>query len=117
MRSLQTQDVFAFVRMIDEVGIKDELKALMLAKNSLTEITTESLESFGYDFIFTLMEGASKKKAEESIYEFFSNIMECSKDDIRTMEPTEFLENVIKIADVEKWKSFFTSVARLMKSN
>lgn len=114
MRNLQTQDVFAFVRMIDEVGIKDQLKTLILSKDNLTEVTTES---FGYDLIFTLMEGASKKKAEESIYEFFSNIMECPKEDIRTMEPTEFLENIIKIADVEKWKSFFTSAARLMKSN
>jgi hypothetical protein len=112
MRNLQTQDIFAFVRMIDEVGIKDQLKELVMSKDNIAELTAES---FGYDLLFTLLEGASKKKAEESIYEFFSNIMECPKDDIRQMEPTEFLENVLKIADVEKWKSFFTSAAKLMK--
>lgn len=114
MRNLQTQDVFAFVRMIDEVGIKDQLKTLILSKDNLTEVTTES---FGYDLIFTLMEGASKKKAEESIYEFFANIMEVQKDDIRHMDPVEFMQKVVEIADVEKWKNFFTSAARLMKSN
>ena len=112
MRNLQTQDVFAFVRLIDEVGIKNELKTLIMNKNSVAELTQES---FGYDLIFALISGASKKKAEEALYEFFANIMEIAPDDIRVMEPTEFLEKAVKVADPEKWKNFFTSVANLMK--
>lgn len=112
MRSLQTQDVFAFVRLIDEVGIKDELKELILSKDSIKDLTQES---FGYDLIFTLVSGASKKKAEEMLYEFFANILETDKETIRTMDPTEFLEQAIKAADPEKWKNFFGSVAKLMK--
>jgi hypothetical protein len=112
MRSLQTQDVFAFVRLIDEVGIKDELKELILSKDSIKDLTQES---FGYDLIFTLVSGASKKKAEEMLYEFFANILETDKETIRTMDPTEFLEQAIKAADPEKWKNFFSSVAKLMK--
>ena len=112
MRNLQTQDIFAFVRLIDEVGIKDELKTLIMSKDTIADITSES---FGYDMVFTLVSGASKKKAEEALYEFFANIMECSPDEIRTMEPTEFIEKAIKVADVEKWKNFFGSVAKLMK--
>lgn len=114
MRGLETQDVFAFVRMIDEVGIKDQLKTMIMSKDSIQDLTAES---FGYDLIFALMEGASKKKAEESIYEFFGNIMEVEKDDIRHMDPVEFMQKVVEIADVEKWKNFFTSAARLMKSS
>ena len=112
MRSLQTQDVFAFVRLIHEVGIKDELKELILSKDSIKDLTQES---FGYDLIFTLVSGASKKKAEEMLYEFFANILETDKETIRTMDPTEFLEQAIKAADPEKWKNFFSSVAKLMK--
>ena len=112
MRNLQTQDIFAFVRLIDEVGIKDELKTLIMSKDKMTDLTQES---FGYDMVFTLISGASKRKAEEALYEFFANIMECDKEEIRTMEPTEFIEKAIKVADVEKWKSFFGSVAKLMK--
>ena len=114
MRSLETQDIFAFVRMIDEVGIKDQLKELVMSKDNIADITAES---FGYDLIFALIEGASKKNAEESIYEFFAGIMEIDKEEIRHMEPTQFIESVIKIADVEKWKNFFTYVAKQMKSN
>lgn len=112
MRSLQTQDVFAFVRLIDEVGIKDELKELILSKDSIKDLTQES---FGYDLLFTLISGASKKKSEEMLYEFFANILEVDKETIRTMDPTEFLEKAIKAADPEKWKNFFGSVAKLMK--
>lgn len=112
MRNLQTQDVFAFVRLIDEVGIKDELKTLIMSKDKMTDLTQES---FGYDLIFTMISGASKKKAEKALYEFFANILECDKEDVRTMEPTEFIEKAIQVADVEKWKRFFESVAKLMK--
>lgn len=112
MRNLQTQDVFAFVRLIDEVGIKDELKTLIMSKDKMTDLTQES---FGYDLIFTMISGASKKKAEEALYEFFANILECDKEDVKTMEPTEFIEKAIQVADVEKWKRFFESVAKLMK--
>lgn len=112
MRNLQTQDVFAFVRLINEVGIKDELKSLIMSKDNIQDLTSES---FGYDLIFTLIEGASKKKAEVALYEFIGGIMEVTPDEVKTMEPTELLENIIKIADVEKWKSFFSSVAKLMK--
>lgn len=112
MRSLQTQDVFAFVRLIDEVGIKDELKELILSKDSIKDLTQES---FGYDLIFTIISGASKKKAEEMLYEFFANILETDKEAIRTMDPTEFLEQAIKAANPEKWKNFFSSAAKLMK--
>lgn len=113
MRNLETQDVFAFVRMIDEVGIKDKLKEMIMAKDNISDLTAES---FGYDLMFALLEGASQKRAEESIYEFFGNIMEVSKDELRHSDPIEFIESVMKIADVEKWQSFFTSAAKLMKS-
>lgn len=112
MRTLQTRDLFAFVRMIDEVGIKDKLKELIMSKDNLSEITAES---FGYDLIFTLMEGASTKKAENAIYEFFGGIMEKDTEEVASMEALDFVEAIFQIADVEKWKNFFTSAAKLMK--
>lgn len=112
MRNLQTKDIFAFVRLIDEVGIKEELKTLILSKDNLKDLTQES---FGYDMIFTLISGASKKKAEEALYEFFGGLFEIDKDKVGELEPTDFFQKVIEVADVEKWKSFFSSVAKLMK--
>ena len=39
MRNLETGDVFAFVRLIDEVGIKDQLKNLIMSKDSVADLT------------------------------------------------------------------------------
>lgn len=114
MRNLQTSDIFAFVRMIDEVGIKDKLKELVLSKNNISDLTAES---FGYDIIFTLLEGASQKKAEQAIYEFFGNLFELTPEEVSKLDAVDFLEKVTQVADVEKWQSFFSSVARLMKQN
>ena len=63
MRGLETHDIFAFVRLLDQVGIKDEIKKLILSKDKLEDITAES---FGYDIIFTLIDGAARKDAEVS---------------------------------------------------
>ena len=41
MRNLQTQDVFAFVRLIDKVGIKDELKTLVMSKDIFDKVIAE----------------------------------------------------------------------------
>lgn len=114
MRSLETQDIFAFVRLIDEVGIKEELKKLIMSKDKIADLTQES---FGYDLIFTLISGASKKNAENALYEFFAGIFEEDKKIIRHMDPTDFMEKAIKAAEPEKWKSFFASVAKLTKLN
>ena len=62
-----------------------------------------------------MISGASKKNAEEALYEFFSGILEVPADDIRHMDPVEFIESAMKVADVEKWKNFFASVAKLTK--
>ena len=114
MRSLQTKDVFAMVRLIDEVGIKEELKKLILSKDSIKDLTQES---FGYDVIFLLVDGACKKNAEKALYEFFGGIFEMDPEKVGEMDPTEFIEKAISAAEPEKWKLFFTSVRGLMKSN
>ena len=112
MRKLETGDVFAFVRLIDDVGIKDQLKELILSKDDIQSLTEES---FGFDLLFALIDGASKKKSEDALYEFFAPIMEVEKEEIRHMDPVDFLQMIMEIADMEKWKNFFTSVSNVMK--
>ncbi len=110
MRELQTSDIFAFVRLINKIGIKDELKEKAIAPNT-------DIESLGYDLIFMVIEKASDEKAEKEIYSFFAPIFGNTEEELRTMDAIEFLEKVTQVASLERWKSFFTSVAKLMKSN
>lgn len=112
MRDLQTSDIFAFVRVITKAGLKEELKEKVLKVDNIGEIDSES---FGYDLIFTAIEKCSTPDAEKELYTFFGNIFEMKPDEVKKMDAIEFLESVTKIADLERWKNFFSSAAKLMK--
>lgn len=113
MRELQTPDIFAFVRLINKSGIKDELKAKALDIKNISDINAESL---GFDLISMIIEKASEPKIEKEIYSFFAPIFEMTEEEIKKMDAIEFLESVTKVASLERWKDFFESAVKLTKS-
>jgi len=112
MRELQTSDLFAFVRLIEKSGIKDELKAKALEIKSIADINAESL---GYDIILMVLEKAAEPKTEKEVYSFFAPIFEMKEEEIKKMDAIEFLETVTKVASLERWRDFFSLVAKLQK--
>lgn len=112
MRELQTHDIFAFVRVLNKAGIKEEIKKKVLEIDDVSKVNTES---FGYDLIFLMLEKAAEPSVEKEIYSFFSDIFEISVEEVETMDAIEFLEKVGKVASIDRWKSFFLSAAKLMK--
>jgi len=113
MRALNNSDLFAFVRLVKKAKITDKIKELTLSINNINEINTES---FGYDVMFTIIEAAAEKESEQAVYEFLSGPLETTTEELALADPVETIEKVMQIADVEKWKTFFTSAANLMKS-
>ena len=113
MRALNNSDLFSFARLIKKAKIKDEIKKLTLSINNINEINTES---FGYDVLFTIIEAAAEKESEQYVYEFLSGPLEMTPEELAKADPVDTIEKVMQIADVEKWKAFFTSAASLMKS-
>lgn len=112
MRELQTSDLFAFVRLLNKAGVKEEIKTKVLGVDDLSQLNAES---FGYDILFTLLEKASEPKIEKELYSFFADIFGMKEEEVKTMDAIEFLENVGKVASIERWKSFFSSAAKLTK--
>ena len=112
MRSLRNKDLFTFVRMVKNAGISDEIKKLVLSINNLKDV---NVESFGYDILFTVFEAAADNNNEQAVYEFLSGPFEMTTEEIADMDLTDTYEALNKIADVEKWKSFFSSAAKLTK--
>ncbi len=112
MRNLETGDVFAFVRLTKKIGLSQNLKDMILSKDSIQDLTAES---FGYDLIFLLFDVAAEENAEEEVYKFLSGPLEMEPEAIKKTDPIELMEMLKQVADVEKWKSFFTSAAGLMK--
>lgn len=112
MRKLETGDVFGFVRMTKKIGITEELKKLIMSKDSIQDLTAES---FGYDLIFLLFDKAAEDNSESEVYKFLSGPLEMEPEEIKKTDPIELMEMLKGIAEPEKWKSFFTSASKLMK--
>lgn len=114
MRALQTNDIFRAARMISGIGIKDDIKKILMEANSVKDIVKE--ES-AFEFMCGLLEKVTGTKGEQEIYKFLAPLMECEPKEIATMDPVDCMEAVMEIADVEKWKDFFMRLLRLMKLN
>lgn len=111
MRNLKSTDIFALSRIINELGLKEEISKVMQNFDG-----KQTQEEVGLEVLFAIFEKATTEKGESAIFKFFSNIMEKPEEELKEMDAIEFMNLVFEVADVEKWKDFFTSVAKLMKS-
>ena len=117
MRNLKSTDLFAALRIVREVGVKEEMKAFAarIADKSLTE---ENQREIGVEFLWGLLGNAGTEKAEKAVYEFLAGPMEYTVQELRDMDLIEFGKKIVEFVgsvDIEDWKAFFTQVAELMK--
>lgn len=113
MRSLQSSDIFSACRLLSAIGVKEEFKAL--AEKAKLVKDKNAMMDAGYDLIFTLLEKATTSKAEKEWYKFLGNILEVKPEEVETMDPCDLLDNIFQVADVQKWRDFFSRVLQLMK--
>lgn len=109
MRNLQTKDLFSLVRVIKEIGVREEIKKVVIKQD------IKNVNEIGIDLLFSIIERATEKKAESKIYEFISGPLECSPKEIETMDPLKLIESLSEVANINKWKDFLSKAAQLMK--
>lgn len=107
MRSLQTTDIFELARVIQKIGIREELSDVAKSVNEGTDVY-----SLGFELILRLIEKFAEKDSEIAFYDFLSNIFELSSDEIGKMDPFLLIEKILEIAPVEKWQSFLKLAVR-----
>lgn len=112
MRSLQTSDVFCMCRLLNQIGMKEEIKAIAMQANNMSDLAKEEV---GFEVLFNLLDKATQKKSEKLIYEFLGNILEEDPEAIEKSDPVELIDKIVQVAEPEKWKAFFSRVASLMK--
>lgn len=122
MRNLNTRDMFNAVRLIKELGVKDEIKKAALQmttpKNedeAESKVTEEDTKSIGFDMIFSIFEKVFDKNIEIKLYEFLSGPLEIEADEVGNMDPIDLCEKIYEIADIQRWKDFLFKAARLIK--
>lgn len=119
MRSIKTSDCFALMRVVKEIGVKEEFVGLATGKLKLDipegEDSEKTQKQVGAEVIYSLIERAIDNNSEKKIYEFLGSIMECEPKDVADMDPISLFEKIKEITDFEQWKKVFSFVANLMK--
>lgn len=115
MRNLETSDIFAAVRLLNKIGVREEIREV--AKQAEENKSNKIRFDMGFDLMFGIIEKAASENAENEIYKFIADIFECEWEDVRKMNPIELFKNLGKVANFEEWKNFFDYVKRLMKRN
>lgn len=117
MRKLITRDVFAFLRVVTEAGVRQEIKAI--ADKVADQGADVDARSVGFDLMLSCIEHLSAKRAEDLVYEFLAGPLEIPSGEIADMELVELSNTATKwfadYADPKAVKAFFGAVSRLMK--
>ena len=114
MRALQTHDVFKAVKIVNALGVRDEVKKIALSLEGKKKINEREI---GVEFILNILGSAGDEKVENLIYDLLGGILEIEPEEIRVMDPLKLVENIKALSaviDVENWKSFFHYVASMM---
>lgn len=116
MRKLKAEDLFAALRVVKAVGVKDEVVALASAMKEKTDKKTQ--EQVGTELILGVLANCGDEAAEMAFYKFLSGPTEVSVPDLRKMDLMEFAELIKELVvetDIEAWKGFFGSLAGVLK--
>lgn len=117
MRKLKTADLFAALRVVKLIGIKDEIVSMATSLNAKKDGKTQ--EELGTELIFGVLANCGDKAAENAFYEFLSGPTETEPAALREMELFEFanlIKEFVESMDLEAWRGFFHSLAAALKS-
>ena len=117
MRALKSTDLFAALRVVKEIGVKDEMKqfAATVADGRMSEKTQREL---GAELIFGLLANCGTEAAEKAFFAFLSGPLEVPVQELRDMDLDIFadmIKDFVASVDIEHWRSFFTSLAGLIR--
>ena len=113
MRNLQTSDIFSMCRLLTKIGVRDEIREI--AERAEESKTKKIKLDFGFDLFFGILEKATQANAENEIYIFIADILECDPQQVRIMNPLDLFKQLNEAISFEEWKVFFKCVAKSMK--
>ena len=111
MRKLNTADVFATMRFISKLGVKDEIKGIMAQYDKEKDKSTTEI---GFDAIMRLFEIAASQKAEKELYALLAGPFECDAAAVENMPLDDLVGGFMEIAEGGHLKAFFHSVYKLL---
>lgn len=117
MRGLKSTDLFAALRVVKEIGIKDEMKRMAEALQG-AKINKKTQTEVGMELIMSVVANCGTPSAEKAFFEFFSGVSEIPINELMEMDLDKFADTVkefVLSVDLEHWKAFFTQLAGLIR--
>ena len=123
LRRLQATDLFAMVRVLNAIGIKELKNAINFdeIKEARKNVTDENKEAvtveIGTNVIMSIVPFIFEKLAvaETEIYSFVASIAGMKVKDVAKMDAIEFTDLLIAIFHKEEFKDFFKRASKLIK--
>ena len=109
MRKLKTSDLFAFVRCMKAVGIKENLHDI--AKKS--DNAADAWEK-GFELIYKAFDLATEKNGEAHVYEFLAGPFEMSPEEVAEMPLPDFFDKCKTLAEENDLAGFFKQAGSLI---
>ena len=110
MRKLTTQDVFAALRIVSDLNLKDEVQALAQLAND----GKLSRNEIGAQAFMKVLDLFVSKKAEGRVYEFLAGPFEITPEDVRDLPLMDLAEKLKALAEENDIAGFFTLLGGLI---
>lgn len=122
LRKIQANDLFALVKMLKKLGIKDlknvfnasEIKSLREKSKNGEKIDYVEIGINGVMSILTIII-ENLDIIENDFYVFVGNIANTEPTEIATMKIDKFMELINEIVHKEEFKDFFNQALKLIK--
>lgn len=121
MRTLKSKDLFAALRVVKEIDVKEEILRIssLMTDRSIDEADLDELKKeIGLELMLGILGNCGTEKAEKAVFDFLAGPLEKTELDLREMDLLELMEMIkkmIEMNDGEKWKAFFTSLSALIR--
>lgn len=121
MRTLKSKDLFAALRVVKEIDVKEEVLRISsaLKDGSIDAADPDELKKeVGLELLLGILGNCGTEKGEKAVFDFLAGPLEKPAPDLREtdlLELMEMIKKMIEMNDGEKWKAFFTSLSTLIR--
>lgn len=116
MRKLRARDIFPFLRLVKELGIRDEIKAIAAQANTAQEAADLAALQFGsgLELVLNLAERAGSQGCESAMYSFLASLFDCNQDEAKELELDDIVGGLKEVTEANNFLAFFRSAAQAM---
>lgn len=115
MRRLSNHDLVLATRVVKDLNVTEEIKALAL--NIGKTATMKQAQQIGFRLFFAVLSNIGSEQAEKDLFQFLSGPLECDPEELvnaDALETAEKIKELVGIIGINEWKGFFKSLASMM---